>query len=791
MKKIALLSLLTFYVSFSPLHAGSSLHEKPILSIEKIMEEPSWIGNLPSDIRWAYNSKKVYFTRDTGRLDVSRLYQADFKSGMIRRVDSTELERLLPTQAVFNQGRDRAVYVQSGRLIYRDVTSGQEKTIVSTDLTISSPQFNFKEDKLVFLMNQNLWSWTISDGSLQQLTNFKSTVPATEASRNEEDNWLRNQQIELFDVIRERTHAREKIKNQSVQKDQLLPKEIYLGRGRLTYTQLSPSEKYITYLVSYSPQQVQNTRIPQYVTESGYTEVIPSNPKVGFSRGYTALFIFDREKEISYSLKTGMIPGIHQMPLYLSEYETDQVENEKDRDVLISGLFWSNDGEQAFVNIRSMDNKDRWILLVDLQNGQFKVLDRQRDETWIAGPGINVWGIRGSLGWMPDNKRVWFQSEETGYSHLYTVDIETGEKKALTSGPFEIFNPVISRDRKWWYFTSNEVHPGERHFYRMSLDGGLRTQITQMTGHHEVSLSPDEKYLAIRYSYSNLPWELYFMENKPGATIRKITNSLSEEFLAYPWRDPYVITFPSSDGADVFARIYHPDENKKNHAAVIFVHGAGYLQNAHKWWSRYSREYMFHNLLTDLGYTVLDIDYRGSAGYGRDWRTGIYRYMGGKDLHDHVDGARFLAEQFDIDSSRIGIYGGSYGGFITLMALFKYPDVFASGAAMRAVTDWAHYNHSYTSNILNTPLTDPEAFRRSSPIYFAEGLQGHLLMTHGMVDDNVHFQDIVRLSQRLIELGKDNWELAIYPVERHAFTEPSSWVDQYKRILKLFESTLR
>lgn len=782
---------LIFEVACSALQAGSPQYEKPILNIEKIMQDPSWIGNLPSDIRWADNSKKVFFTRDTLRQSVPRLYEADFKSGVIRKVDSTEQERLLPAQAVFNQARDKAVYAESGRLRFRDIKSGKEMTIVSTDSRISYSQFNFKEDKLVFLMNGNLWSWTIEDGSLHQLTNFKSTLPGGESTRNEQDEWLQNQQIELFDVIRERTRTRGESKDTDTHRKQLLPKEIYLGKGQLLFIQLSPCEKFITYLVSHSPQLVQNTRIAQYVTESGYTEVIPSNPKVGSARAYTSLFIFDREKEISYSLKTGLIPGIRQLPLYLSEYDADQLEDDKDREVFISGLFWSHDGKHAFVNVRSGDNKDRWILLVDLQSGEFSVLDRQRDEAWIAGPGINVWGTGGSLGWMPDNKRVWFQSEETGYSHVYTVNIETGEKKALTAGPFEVFNPVISRDGKWWYFSSNEVHPGERHFYRMPLEGGVRTQITEMTGHHEVFLSPDERLLAIRYSYSNLPWELYFMENKPGGAVRKITNSLSDEFLAYPWRDPHVITFPASDGEDVYARVYHPDKSIKNHAAVIFVHGAGYLQNAHKWWSRYSREYMFHNLLADLGYTVLDIDYRGSAGYGRNWRTGIYRHMGGKDLSDHVDGARFLVEHFDIDSSKIGLYGGSYGGFITLMALFKYPGVFASGAAMRAVTDWAHYNHSYTSNILNTPVTDPEAFRRSSPVYYAEGLQGHLLMTHGMVDDNVHFQDIVRLCQRLIELGKDDWELAIYPVERHAFTEPSSWIDQYKRILNLFESTLQ
>jgi dipeptidyl aminopeptidase/acylaminoacyl peptidase len=200
---------------------------------------------------------------------------------------------------------------------------------------------------------------------------------------------------------------------------------------------------------------------------------------------------------------------------------------------------------------------------------------------------------------------------------------------------------------------------------------------------------------------------------------------------------------------------------------------------------------MFHNFLVDNGYTVMDIDYRGSAGYGRDWRTAIYRYMGGRDLDDQVDGAGYLVENCGIDPEKIGIYGGSYGGFITLMAMFTKPGTFAAGAGLRSVTDWAHYNHWYTSDILNTPMADSLAFVRSSPIYYAEGLEGALLMCHGMIDDNVHFQDIVRLTQRLIELGKDNWELAVYPLESHSFVEPSSWIDEYKRIFMLFEENLK
>jgi dipeptidyl aminopeptidase/acylaminoacyl peptidase len=200
---------------------------------------------------------------------------------------------------------------------------------------------------------------------------------------------------------------------------------------------------------------------------------------------------------------------------------------------------------------------------------------------------------------------------------------------------------------------------------------------------------------------------------------------------------------------------------------------------------------MFHTLLARRGYLVLDLDYRASAGYGRDWRTAIYRGMGWPEVEDLEDGVRWLVEKHGVDPARVGVYGGSYGGFLTLMALFRRPDLFAAGAALRPVTDWAHYNHPYTSNILNAPEVDPEAYEKSSPIEYAEGLRKPLLICHGMVDDNVVFQDTVRLVQRLIELEKTEYfETAVYPLEPHSFIEPSSWLDEYKRILELFEEEI-
>ena len=168
---------------------------------------------------------------------------------------------------------------------------------------------------------------------------------------------------------------------------------------------------------------------------------------------------------------------------------------------------------------------------------------------------------------------------------------------------------------------------------------------------------------------------------------------------------------------------------------------------------------------------MLDPDYRASAGYGRDWRTAIYRWMGGHDLNDVVDGAAYLVKTQKVNAGRIGVYGGSYGGFITLMALFTSPDTFAAGAALQAgdrlgaLQPRLHVEHPQRA------AGRLEAYRKSSPIYFAEGLKSPLLIAHGMVDVNVHFQDSVRLAQRLIELRKENWELAVYPVEDHGFVE--------------------
>jgi dipeptidyl aminopeptidase/acylaminoacyl peptidase len=541
----------------------------------------------------------------------------------------------------------------------------------------------------------------------------------------------------------------------------------------------------VAFTLAQRNQDTRGTEIHNYIAETGYAENIDARPKVGSPIYAAELFIQDLQRDTTYRIDLHQLPGSYDIPEFRRERgETVDTATTK-RSMFTSLPNWSGDGRYAIVDVRAADNKTRWIARLNPETGELSVIDRQHDEAWIAGPGIGWWGGGGTLGWLPDNRTIYFQSERSGFSHLYTADVESGTIRALTSGEWEVFSPTLSRDGRNWYFTSSEGSPFERHVYRMPVDGGNRERLTSMVGNNEAAFDPREEMLGLLFSETTRPPEIYLQpipQRNRQTEARRITHSPTDEWLAYDWREGEIIQIPASDGVGVHTQIFRPEN--PNGAAVFFVHGAGYLQNVHNWWSQYFREYMFHNMLTDLGYTVLNVDFRASAGYGRDWRTDIYRHMGGRDLQDYVDASRYVNQHYGIDPQRVFIYGGSYGGFITMMALFTEAEHFGGGAALRSVTDWAHYSHPYTSNILNTPQEDSLAYVRSSPIYFAEGLEDPLLITHGIVDVNVQFQDVVRLAQRLIELGKEDWEMAVYPVEDHGFTEPESWADQYRRILK-------
>ncbi len=739
------------------------------LTVDSIMRGPKLVGYPPSDLRWSGDSKELYFEWRMPDEDEPATWVAGKSGGPPRRLTDEERRSAPPADGMWDRARHRVVAVQDGDIVLIDTVARTRRPLTRTTARETSPRWARNETHVTFVRENNVFivpvaSSGAADALFVQLTDIspkKSDPPITDSQK-----FIKEEELKLLEAVKEAAERRKR--QEEKEKKQALPKFELQERQSVTDAALAAGDV-LYLLVSERAQNAKTAIVPNYVTESAYTEEINARTKVGDAQSVTKLAVFDLK-----SAKTAWatVPGV-----------------DDKRDVRWNMALLSDDGTRAVAGARSGDNEDRWLVRVDA-GGAGTIVDHTHDDAWVRDPGF--------MGWLPDNRRFWFGAEKEGWAHLYTVDV-TGENtapKAITSGKWEITEAALSPDRTRFYISSTEVHAGERHLYAVPVDGGARTRLSTRTGATTgVAAAPDDSTFGVIYSGANVPPEVYTMANRPGADLTQITTSTSAEWRAGRWVEPELITFKARDGVDVPARLFTPEmlgaRRDRQAPGVVFVHGAGYLQNAHRYWSTYFREYMFHHVLASRGYVVLDVDYRGSAGYGRDWRTGIYRHMGGKDLDDIVDGAKYLAETHRVNPRRMGVYGGSYGGFITLMAMFTSPRTFAAGAALRPVTDWAHYNHPYTANILNEPHTDAEAYRKSSPIYFADKLEGALLILHGMVDVNVHFQDSVRLAQRLIELRKENWEMAAYPVEDHAFVKETSWADEYKRILKLFDLHLR
>lgn len=748
----------------------------PTLTIPWMMRGPELYGREPQRVQFTPDGAWIYFQwlpPGTDWRTQPEPYRVRAVAGSRpERVPQAQLDSVGPLLEEGDLSRDRTQRVVSyeGDLYLVNLRTAVARRLTQTPTVERAPAFSPDARRVYFVRDGgNIMAMDLDTPRIEQLTDIRpAPAPPTPPKLDAQRAQLERQQKELFEVVRDEV-SRDSITK--AERDAVLarnPKILYLNANeRVTQLSVSPNGRTLLFTTNISTNSAKQTIVPKFVTLSGYTEDLLVRTKVGDTLGGGRAGVME--------LPGGQVRWLHPIP-----GDTTAIPS------MTVLLGWNDAGTQALLFSEQRDFKARYIQRVDADSARLTTLDVLRDSAWVGGPCYTC------AGWLPGDRGAWYVSEADGYAHLYTMNADGGDKRQLTKGKFEVLDAQLSQDRTTFELHTSEVSPFERHFYRLPIAGGAAMRITTTVGGHTVVVSPDGRTIADVFSTANRPPELFVGPNRAGASLAQLTTSPTAEWLAYPWIVPDIVNIPASDGIDVPARIYRPQDMHAapNGAAVIFVHGAGYLHNVHKYWSSYSREYMFNHFLASKGYVVLDIDYRASAGYGRDWRTAIYRWMGGRDLQDQVDGSRYLQKTFGINPERIGIYGGSYGGFMTLMALFNAPKEFGAGAALRSVTDWAHYNHGYTARILNQPQQDTLAYRRSSPIFFANGLEDPLLMAHGMVDTNVHFQDIVRLTERFIELGKTGWELAVYPVENHGFVRPSSWTDEYRRIFDLFETTL-
>lgn len=492
----------------------------------------------------------------------------------------------------------------------------------------------------------------------------------------------------------------------------------------------------------------------------------------------------------------------------------------------VRGLDWAADHQSLIVDRIDKDLKRRQIFFVHNVGSKAEqtiLVTEESDEKWIAPLSRIV---------EPNPKnaaQILFASERDGFNHLYLATLEKALKQSnpngearqenptdagynsnvkteqLTKGNYEIDWAKWNAGGKQIIFSSTEENTAERQFFAYFTDEKRKLKV--FSGDKGMRNSPqldemnEQPTLLYEYSTWKDPTELFTVKVCPNcrglSAPEQLTKSAPESFLKRKWNAPQFVDIPTRDGKVVKTKVYFPEnfDKSKKYPAVFFIHGAGYLQNTINGWNNYFREFMFNQMLTQKGYVVLDIDFRGSAGYGRDWRTDVHDFLGGKDYEDHLDAIDYAVKNYAVDTGKVGVYGGSYGGFMAGMLVLRAPEKIAAAAALRPVFDWKNYFASspiYTLERLGFPDKNPEAYKRSSPIAYAEKLQKPLLILHGLVDDNVHAQDSIQMIEKLMRLEKTQYfEAMLYPSENHSFTRPTSWADEYERIFYFFEKHLK
>ena len=782
-------------LAFGLLLATTAGHAATPITLSQAMADPDWIGPPVEDAWWRWDGKAAQYTLKRKGASIRDTWQVGIDGGATPAIlDGSARGDLDVADPLPDPAGTRSAFVRNGDVFVRDLRSG-----ALTQLTRS----NEGESRLLWSRDGALvWrggdSWYRWDGhSVVQAAQLKAEDAPGKPPKADD---LRDRQLRLIETLKNDRDRREAARRQNEAWRQSDPTRaaapVYLGKNvDIVDSALSPDGRWLLVATTEKGADTGTAgKMPKYVTESGYEEFEDVRTRVG--RGDPlpqTLWLAEVSTGKVSELKFDALPGIAVDPLAAMRKAAgkDALKGNRAVQVATSGdngsaptLLWSGDSRNVAVMVRAIDNKDRWIASVDLANARLQPRHRLTDPAWIN------WGFN-EFGWLADGSTLWYLSEERGYSHLYTLN---GANKAqLTDGKWETSQVAPARDGSAFYFLCNRSQPGDYEVCSVPARGGAVREVTALDGVESFRLSPNGTQLLVRNSSAYMPPQAYVVD-AGGGVAKQLTDTRSAEFKAREWITPAIVQVPSKHGAGtIWGKYYAPAtmEPGRKYPIVMFVHGAGYLQNVSARYPNYFREQMFHNLLVQQGYIVLDLDYRASEGYGRDWRTAIYRWMGKPELEDYLDGLDWLVEHKQGDRDRAGIYGGSYGGFMTFAALFQKPGVFKAGAALRPVSDWSQYNHEYTSNILNTPELDPEAYKRSSPLEYADGLQDHLLIAHGMIDDNVFYKDSVMLAQKLIELRKDKWELASYPLERHGFTHPDAWYDEYRRIYELFEKTLK
>ena len=459
--------------------------------------------------------------------------------------------------------------------------------------------------------------------------------------------------------------------------------------------------------------------------------------------------------------------------------ETRWMDTGSDPSVLLARMEWAASPSEIVIQRTNRIQNRLDVMVADAGTGRSRVLFTETDSAWVDGGD--------DFRWLNGGRQFLWTSERDGFNHLYVYNRDGSLARQLTRGDWEVTS-VLGIDEKngWVYFGATEEGPTERHVYRVRLNGrGGVQQVSRERGTHVAALSPAGTYWLDFHSQAGVP-PVISLRRPDGAHVRTLADNarVRQTLEALAIRKPEFIQVPGADGAMLNATIIRPanfDPSKK-YPVLMYVYGGPGSQTATDAWG--GNRYLWHQVMAQNGYLVVSVDNRGTGGRGRDFKKVTYLRLGEHEAADQVAAAQWLARQPYVDAQRIGIWGWSYGGFMTAFSMMQPGSPFKAGVSVAPVADWGLYDTIYTERFMRTPQENPEGYRRS-PVGEAANLRGKLLLVHGTGDDNVHFQNSVRLANALQAAGKQftfmaypnrNHSISGGPTSAHLFTMMTDWV---------------
>lgn len=716
------------------------------LTVERLYSSPSLGGETLRGVEWVPGGKRLSYFRPSAQghedMDLVVVDAATGKTTVL--VGAQKLASLMPRpkkQVAQRTGFGRAtaakylwspdgkslLFIGGGNLVLFNTETAAVKHLVSGEQAIGDPKFSPDGQWVSFTRDYNIWAVNVASGESHAVT----------------------------------TGGKESLRKGQV--DWVYPEELDLG----TAYWWSPDSKRIAYL-QFDESPVTPYPIIDMASMTGET-LTTRYPQAGSPNPI---------------LRVGVIS--------VNGGDTTWMDTGTNTNIYLPRVKWLPNSRQLAIQRLSRSQKSLDLLFADASSGASKTILTETDKYWI--------NLSEDLYFFSDGSKFLWSSERTGYRHLYLYSIEGKQLAQLTSGDWQIsdisgFGPggenglAVDEARGYVYFVTNKDNVTETQLYRLSLADKSLTRVTRGDGANSVAMSPDARYFVDTFSTAMAP-PRQELDRIDGTHVAVLDKNKVAELADYDLSPVKFFTVNADDGTPLHAMMILPRNfnSSRKYPVLINVYGGPHAQLVRNSWGGIN--FLWHELMAEKGYIIFTVDNRGSYGRGHVFETPVYHHFGKIELQDQLAGVRWLKSQSFVDPLRIGIWGWSYGGYMTLYSILNAPDVFKAAVSVAPVTDWKLYDTIYTERYMGTPQENPDGYKDSSPVTYASHLQTKLMEVHGTGDDNVHFANTAEMLNGFIAAGKYPAALMIFPGRGHPIADRPARIQLFERITQFFLKNL-